>query len=290
VLAFPALRSASHVKLRYPLSVFAVAFVVTSSGCGSDVSFSDRPRGGAGMGASSGAGPAGMGGTGGRGAAGAAGKGGANTGGTAGSSIMCVAAACAACACEAQACAMDAGCSAIHACAVANGCQSDFCVAERCAQELVNAGGPESEAANKAIAVTVCGAFHACGCVELGSSAVSCTGTRPSPVVDVRCDNAPACSSRDLQFCCLQFGCFDVQSECPTTSVLCDGPEDCIAGQLCCGKANAAGTYSSLGCSYSSLGCNRMCHVGDDSACSAGAVCAQSPSLPSGIGYCVVPL
>jgi hypothetical protein len=187
---------------------------------------------------------------------------------------------------------MHSDCPAIHACAVGNGCQSDFCVADRCAAELANGGGSESEAANLAIAVTVCGTFHSCGCVELAPSAVSCMGTRPDPVVDVRCDNAPGCSSRDLQFCCLQFGCFDVQSECPTTSVLCDGPEDCIPGQLCCGKTNSDGSYGSLECSYNSLGCNRMCHVGDDSACAAqgGAVCAQSPTLPSGIGYCVIPL
>jgi hypothetical protein len=184
---------------------------------------------------------------------------------------------------------MESGCSEIHACAIANGCQDDFCLIENCSQEIGDAGGPESDAANRAIGVTVCGAFNDCECVELASSATSCTGTEPDPVAEVACDPPPTCSSTNGQYCCLDTGCVGTTSACSTTSVYCDGPEDCTPGQLCCGTASAAGSYDSLACEWSSFGCNRMCNVGNDSECDSGEVCTQSSALPSGVGFCSLP-
>jgi hypothetical protein len=71
-----------------------------------------------------------------------------------------------------------------------------------------------------------------------------------------------------------------------TTAVLCDGPEDCQAGEQCCGTySNQIGTYSEVECqSACQAGQLTMCHTPND--CSPGQACMPSMALGPGYGFC----
>lgn len=78
---------------------------------------------------------------------------------------------------------------------------------------------------------------------------------------------------------------------CVVATADCDGPEDCGAGQQCCGAlSNVTGTYSRFGCQTS---CDPLrnervaCHEGQD-ACPEGTVCANSQLLTN-VQVCIDP-
>jgi hypothetical protein len=100
-------------------------------------------------------------------------------------------------------------------------------------------------------------------------------------------------------FCCWAFttGGYDVSCKAQTqscygTDMYCDGPEDCGAGQICCGQLIQVGQsqrYDTLKCvnagqcNYSS---DQRVICGDTpSVCSNGTTCKQSSLLP-GMKYC----
>jgi hypothetical protein len=96
------------------------------------------------------------------------------------------------------------------------------------------------------------------------------------------------------QQCCAVAGAFPNESKgchpvgtCPvgSFSVACDGPEDCAAGELCCGTHSTA--YSSIVCQATCDGANEyvMCGGNDASLCPVGQACNVSDSLP-GYYYC----
>ena len=73
--------------------------------------------------------------------------------------------------------------------------------------------------------------------------------------------------------------------ECTTTTAACDGPEDCVNGQKCCGTTRAgglpgAGTYENFSCSADCSGRTRWeaCHEGEGT-CPSGLICANSQLL-----------
>ena len=71
---------------------------------------------------------------------------------------------------------------------------------------------------------------------------------------------AMTCGS--TQECCVGAGdptCVD-QGTCATTTVGCDGPEDCEAGDACCGGAAGSGTMCTLEPSCATV----VCHTADD--------------------------
>lgn len=84
----------------------------------------------------------------------------------------------------------------------------------------------------------------------------------------------------------------DVQG-CDTLEVNCDGPEDCAAGEICCGTlgGGGGGAYTSFACAASCdyMGSQRQaCHVGIDE-CPGNNVCANSQLLTN-VQVCIDPM
>jgi hypothetical protein len=77
---------------------------------------------------------------------------------------------------------------------------------------------------------------------------------------------------------------------CDVLTVRCDGPEDCDAGQVCCGTLSGGNNYSEFQCAASCdhTGMQRIaCHIGSD-MCPAGTICANSQLLTN-IQVCIDP-
>lgn len=79
--------------------------------------------------------------------------------------------------------------------------------------------------------------------------------------------------------------------DCDTLEVLCDGPEDCPDGQVCCGtlSANGAG-YDSFVCATTCDGQGQQrvaCHE-QEPQCSGGYICANSQLLTN-VQVCIDP-
>lgn len=78
---------------------------------------------------------------------------------------------------------------------------------------------------------------------------------------------------------------------CDTLEVNCDGPEDCAAGEVCCGTLGGGSTYTSFACvtTCDSMGSQRQaCHVGIDE-CPGNNVCANSQLLTN-VQVCIDPM
>ena len=73
--------------------------------------------------------------------------------------------------------------------------------------------------------------------------------------------------------------------------ILCDGPEDCSGGDICCYQPNT-GSSCAPPVECMSGGDAVMCHVGDTSTCDAGESCcglhASGPSSGGPFGICRV--
>jgi len=84
--------------------------------------------------------------------------------------------------------------------------------------------------------------------------------------------------------------CLQKNQGCVGTAVACDGPEDCAAGTVCCGKVGS-NAFTSLACTpeatcqYTS-GYRVIC--GSSGVCPTGYVCKPS-SAPTDYFYCGVP-
>ncbi|MDH5672715.1 MAG: hypothetical protein OEZ06_11235 [Myxococcales bacterium] len=72
----------------------------------------------------------------------------------------------------------------------------------------------------------------------------------------------------------------------------CDGPEDCGAGQACCGSFDSASfRYTRIACQDSCTGNDEFPLCSDDSQCGAGLVCRPSLIIPHGfISVCAAAL
>ncbi|MFO0570052.1 MAG: hypothetical protein U0263_30695 [Polyangiaceae bacterium] len=131
-----------------------------------------------------------------------------------------------------------------------------------------------------------------------GTGAVSADGGIPG---EVYCDNAPStivCSAQ--QNCCLlnpgqeyctakATPCACAQPGCDATTVSCDGPEDCGAGQVCCGTfSQAQNAYTKLACQTTCAGQfeREICKPNSGKCSTAGQTCSSSQFLPNYIWRC----
>jgi len=104
----------------------------------------------------------------------------------------------------------------------------------------------------------------------------------------------------DNKFCCQQFSngsykpaCYTNGNNCVGPDILCDGPEDCGGGSVCCGRLNTSSSFfidmqcrAPGDCSYNS-GYRVICTT-DTNACPSGYVC-KNTSAPEQYKYCGVP-
>jgi len=90
------------------------------------------------------------------------------------------------------------------------------------------------------------------------------------------------------QMCCdyhnTDPGCFEKGTYCfPGVDVTCDGPEDCVSGQVCCAKV----LIHAQTAEYLSMTCQATCEAGDErvvcgssGVCPSGQTCAESEIAP----------
>jgi hypothetical protein len=100
----------------------------------------------------------------------------------------------------------------------------------------------------------------------------------------VRSLETDTCIAANAACTCQTQGCAVMETEC-------DGPEDCDAGQVCCGTlASNQGGYDNFACAAQcqSTGNQRIaCHAGG-TACPSGLVCANSQLLTN-VQVCIDP-
>jgi hypothetical protein len=151
------------------------------------------------------------------------------------------------------------------------------------------------------------GAAGAAGGPPDGGMQNATDGSEPMPAGDV----APGVScgvglvtqcAQDTEKCCVRSletdtcipsgeSCDCGLANCAVMEAFCDGPEDCGAGEVCCGTLSQSGAgYDTFECATScqSTGNQRIaCHE-QDSKCSGGDICANSQLLTN-VQVCIDP-
>lgn len=136
---------------------------------------------------------------------------------------------------------------------------------------------------------------------ELGSSGDAGPGLGPSCGVGL-----PILCELDVELCCVRSLATDTcvpadvagrcscdLADCQVLEVRCDGPEDCLPGEVCCGTLSGGSVYTSFECSaecrYTSDQ-RQACHVGTDTcpATPTPHVCANSQLLTN-VQVCIDP-
>jgi hypothetical protein len=110
------------------------------------------------------------------------------------------------------------------------------------------------------------------------------------------------CATDTGAFCCLavqsgggqgaQAACVPAGSACafPYTTARCDGPEDCAAPYVCCGRytlLSGIEIYSRTECAASCSGAGQLvvCDPADSASCPDGS-CQRAITLPAGYEVC----
>jgi hypothetical protein len=120
------------------------------------------------------------------------------------------------------------------------------------------------------------GVAGSAGSTSSGGSAGSSGSGGGSPTGGVQCGSV-ICDLSQHQCCAFYnqpYKCVKTAAECLYgVDVLCDGPEDCASGQVCCGQMFVQGQNKS----YEEFSCAASCDAADQRV-----ICGSSGSCPSG--------